>query len=998
MPAVTLYLTSSATASPFPITSRLLSESANASEVSLGPGEFDSGFPGNTDAGQWNPSSAIADTTAAAEIDNTGTVPGTTRQGWLWNQDLTGKRIRAGAYTVQLRLFAPQGGGASGRICMRVSVVKGVAGAWTTIKQLFAVTKLTGETSHAVGHNGWRDNDGVRIAPTGVITANNFSISIGDRSAAVAHVFAADERLLFELGFCDADSTTDRTWRLDFNNADSFITTPVIDDAGGGIARWIWPGGATSKSVRVAVWGAADVAAFSVRAYPVTVKQNLTSAADDTDTVINVQDSNLFMTNDWVVFREGNKFVLRQVASAGGNQITLTAAIGFDATTTATVTRVSRGTLATTSAPDTVTVAANDRRKVFEIVDLLPATEYYGLTYDGSTEYPQDVILWKTAPVEGAATSFVFGAASCDKHADAPTYNRIGARAMDFWLTLGDFFYDSAAEPFSTAHRFKNIFDDYMDKVIAPIRSSFFRARTSYTVNDDHDKGTDDQDASFIDVAERYGLHYRTAYPNPPNASTNMRCSYFSWVYGRVRFIATDNRNERDPRADADDVNKRCWTVEQESWFRLQLQLAREQGQVICWINSHPWIAAVTAGADHWGGFSTYRETIANMIAAENMGASVFIVSGDMHALAYHSGVDYASAGTATIPVCHAAPIQQAGSTKGGPYEIGPVQGTDDTTNGDQYGIFTVTDSGGATIAINFKGYNNSDAEQMGSGAGVGFAVTVPTPLGTLLPVQARCWGVHNPDDGLHDALTLCLNRPALAGNLLLAFCAVDKKDAGSINFPAGWTKFVQTLGDIGGVSLAAAWRKASGGEQSVVLTHDGTLLNITGGVVEISAMLVNTDSPIHAFAATNSAAVDALVHVVGPTSPIAHFHVALACWANDSVSQAQVDGRTATGADATGYKDSAWPTWTNGFVQIAEHRLMIDANLRHTLDTIPYHRDDPAMAIAIADLVGNEASVETTLTYVDNIGTGSPGDNNAGIVVVLNKPAPTRTRALLCG
>lgn len=218
-----LYLTSTATGSPFPTTSRLLSTTNNASEVTLGPGLFDSGLQGNTDSGQWNPSSAIADASNAAEIDNTGATLGTSRQGWLYDVSLTNQRLIHGTVTAQLRLNANVGTGNTGRIAMRLTIVRGVAGAWVTDQNLLT-TAITGEASHSTGQNGWRANEGSVITVTN--TPTNFSVTIATTLA--QYEISQDQRLLFELGFCDANSTTDRVWRLDFNTANSFIEIPDL--------------------------------------------------------------------------------------------------------------------------------------------------------------------------------------------------------------------------------------------------------------------------------------------------------------------------------------------------------------------------------------------------------------------------------------------------------------------------------------------------------------------------------------------------------------------------------------------------------------------------------------------------------------------------------------------------------------------------------------------------------------------------------------------------
>lgn len=227
--ALRLYLTNTATSAPFPTTSFLLSTTNNASEQTLGPGEFDSGLPGNTDAGQWNPGAPIADTTAAAEIDNTGASMGTTRRGWLYDVDLTRQIIPCGTWSAQLRLTANQGTGNLGRLMMRATIVTGSSGAWVTDARLLP-TAITNETSHSAGQEGWRANEGSRITVTS--TPTNFAVTFATTASTpnvpLWHAFAQNQRLLIELGFGDADNTNDRTWRLDYNTANSYIEIPDL--------------------------------------------------------------------------------------------------------------------------------------------------------------------------------------------------------------------------------------------------------------------------------------------------------------------------------------------------------------------------------------------------------------------------------------------------------------------------------------------------------------------------------------------------------------------------------------------------------------------------------------------------------------------------------------------------------------------------------------------------------------------------------------------------
>jgi hypothetical protein len=229
MAAKTLYLTGTATGSPFPTSSRTLTEvNPGAAEVELISGEFDSGQPGTTDCGQWNPNSPIGTLTAATEIDNTGASLGTTRQGWLWDQDLTGQVLTANtAWSYQIRLREVQTTPAVlGRIFSRVTIVTGSAGAWTTVKNLFT-TQITGEASHTTGQDGWRAQNEARI--TVATTRANYNITVGGSGTVLGHTFASGERILVELGFGDGDTTVDRTWALYLATGDSFVTTPSID-------------------------------------------------------------------------------------------------------------------------------------------------------------------------------------------------------------------------------------------------------------------------------------------------------------------------------------------------------------------------------------------------------------------------------------------------------------------------------------------------------------------------------------------------------------------------------------------------------------------------------------------------------------------------------------------------------------------------------------------------------------------------------------------------
>ena len=217
-----LYLSDNFTTSPFPTTSRELRVSAGASARQINPGEFDSGLPGTTDCGFWQPSSAaVASTTLAAEIETVSADQSPTRQGFLWQeQDMSGLTMDAGNITVSLQLSASQGTGTQGNIFCRVAVVSGATGTLQT-KAHLTPTNITGEASHASGQSFWTVSNEAAFGVSALSTiVKTFPVT--------SYSFSAGERLFFELGFGAGDSTADRTWTLQFNNTSNFIDTTNI--------------------------------------------------------------------------------------------------------------------------------------------------------------------------------------------------------------------------------------------------------------------------------------------------------------------------------------------------------------------------------------------------------------------------------------------------------------------------------------------------------------------------------------------------------------------------------------------------------------------------------------------------------------------------------------------------------------------------------------------------------------------------------------------------
>lgn len=145
----------------------------------------------------------------------------------------------------------------------------------------------------------------------------------------------------------------------------------------------------------------------------------------------------------------------------------------------------------------------------------------------------------------------------------------------------------------------------------------------------------------------------------------------------------------------------------QRDWFKEELLRAHEAGEIVVWVSSVPWIYRPNPESDSWGGYSEEREEIANFLKEHEI-ENIVILAGDSHMIAMDDGTnsDYATDGGAPIPVIQTAPLDQAGSTKGGPYSEGefPTRSLFPPHDG-QWVLMEVDDEGGEEVCIAWTGY-----------------------------------------------------------------------------------------------------------------------------------------------------------------------------------------------------------------------------------------------------------------------------------------------------
>lgn len=361
---------------------------------------------------------------------------------------------------------------------------------------------------------------------------------------------------------------------------------------------------------------------------------------------------------------------------------------------------------------------ANGNAKLV-ITGLTANTQYY---YAVEVDSVMDIVYpgaFKTFP--SGPSNFSFAFASCAlSGSNSPVFDTIRTHTGLYgkplmFCHLGDLHYDNISTNSQSSYR------NSYDNVLSQSRQhQLYREIPTPYIWSDHDSGSNDHDGSDpgLLAAQPVYRQYVPHYPLSDSAGI-----YQSWVIGRVRFIATDLRSFKSADASTDDASKTMMGATQKAWFKARLS---DPEPVKVWLNEIPWIEATTAGSDKWGGFNTERQEIASYVTSNNI--KLLIIAGDMHALAADDGTNSAGG----IPVCHAAPLSNATSFKGGPYTQSfypnPVGAT-----GHNFGWMDVTDAGN-TITLAYSGYDDTNTSRIA----LTTVFTVGTSPGLTLTVSSK--------------------------------------------------------------------------------------------------------------------------------------------------------------------------------------------------------------------------------------------------------------------
>ena len=348
---------------------------------------------------------------------------------------------------------------------------------------------------------------------------------------------------------------------------------------------------------------------------------------------------------------------------------------------------------------ETSLVTADSFGIVRGAVDGLAAGTAYYLGISDGTQVATFSGEFRTQAV--GSHSFTFGTASCaNTGSNELIFDTIRNDDLDFFVHTGDMHYADIGTNNVT------LFHNAMDQVFGAERQrNLWSSLPTYYMWDDHDYGPND---SHKDSPQRPAAieFFRNRVPAPVLArSGSSDAVYYSFVRGRVRFVATDLRSERLNKGTFPSLDPQQLMMSQAQldWFKSELDTASAAGQAVCWVNTIPWIEAVTNGSDAWGGYAAQRQEIAEYITQQGYGNRVFIISGDMHRLAFDDGTSVNNDGS--LYVIQSAPLDRGSSSKGGPYLVGPI-GASGTIS--QYSTINVTDMGGDTVAITVDGWRVS--------------------------------------------------------------------------------------------------------------------------------------------------------------------------------------------------------------------------------------------------------------------------------------------------
>lgn len=320
------------------------------------------------------------------------------------------------------------------------------------------------------------------------------------------------------------------------------------------------------------------------------------------------------------------------------------------------------------------------------------ARYWYALEVDGHLDRTTTG-RFATHPPLGAPASFSFAAASCagardeDRVSNSPVFETILSHHPQslFFAHMGDLHYrDIGSGRFVEGHAIERFREAYDDVLAHPRQHALYRNMPIEYMWDDHDFGPNNADETSPG-RENAALAYRERVPHYPlPAGDGAQPVYHHFQVGRVLFVATDLRFDRDPNRDPDSPTKTMLGVTQKAW--LDSLLGSSDAETLVWINTAQWMGTST---DSWWLFAHERDELVQMFGDHGWLDRMLQISGDKHTLAIDTGGGNEWGG---FPVflfasldCNWDEIPEE------QYDTGPT-----SPGNNRYGTISVTDTGRA--------------------------------------------------------------------------------------------------------------------------------------------------------------------------------------------------------------------------------------------------------------------------------------------------------------
>jgi hypothetical protein len=335
-----------------------------------------------------------------------------------------------------------------------------------------------------------------------------------------------------------------------------------------------------------------------------------------------------------------------------------------------------------------------DRVLEFRLGDLDADTRYhYAIEIDGELDTVRTGS-FRTFPTERQPVRIAFG--SCARvGSNGRVFDAIRELDPAIYVCLGDFHYgDNFVDD---VNDYRQVFDVQLTQ---PAQAALYGRVPIAYVWDDHDYGPND---SHRDVVSRNAamLAYREYVPHYGLAGPTTAI-YQAFSVGRIRVVLTDARSARDPHQVPDSAAKSMLGVEQRDWLLAELQSSAVSHDLVIWVNPVPWIDEAAERGDSWSGYSHERAIIADHIADKQID-NLLMLAGDAHMVAIDDGThtNYSSEPGRGFPLMHVAALDRPGSTKGGPYTLGPIAG------GGHFGVVDVdVDVAGEEVVVDLAAMN----------------------------------------------------------------------------------------------------------------------------------------------------------------------------------------------------------------------------------------------------------------------------------------------------